>query len=111
MIVHLRPDIFELVKNGTKTVEVRVNDEKRRKLKVGDIISFLKLPDNDEKIDAIVEELAYYKDFVSLVNHYSMEELYSSLYSKEDFINLLMSFYKEEEIQEYGTVAIKFKKK
>ena len=53
MIIHLDEDIFEVVKYGTKNVEVRVNDEKRRKLKVGDIITFLKRPDDIEKIDAV----------------------------------------------------------
>ena len=31
MIVHLDEDIFEVVQKGIKNVEVRVNDEKRRK--------------------------------------------------------------------------------
>ena len=30
MMVHLHPDIFEIVKSGTKDIEVRLNDEKRR---------------------------------------------------------------------------------
>ena len=34
MIIHLDDEIFELVKNGAKTVEGRVNDEKRRKLNI-----------------------------------------------------------------------------
>ena len=29
MIIHLHPDVFEIVKNKTKDIEVRVNDEKR----------------------------------------------------------------------------------
>ena len=41
MTIHLDEDIFEVVKNGTKKIELRVNDEKRRKLKEGDIIIFL----------------------------------------------------------------------
>ena len=109
MIIHLDEDIFEVVKYGTKTVEVRVNDEKRRKLKVGDIITFLKRPDDIEKIDAVVEKLVCYKDFNDLVNNYTMDELYLKDYSKEDFINLLKRFYSDEEVSKYGVVAIKFK--
>ena len=109
MIIHLDEDIFEVVKYGTKTVEVRVNDEKRRKLKIGDKITFLKRPDDIEKMDAIIEDLVYYKDFFELVKDYTMDELYLKDYSKEDFINLLKRFYSDEEINKYGVVAIKFK--
>ena len=109
MIIHLDEDIFEVVKYGTKTVEVRVNDEKRRKLKIGDNITFLKRPDDIEKMDAVIEDLVYYKDFNELVLDYTMAELYLKDYSKGDFINLLKRFYSDDEINKYGVVAIKFK--
>ena len=60
MIIHLDADVFETVDKGFKNVEGRVNDEKRQKLKVGDKLIFLKRPDDKEKVEAIVEELAYY---------------------------------------------------
>ena len=109
MIVHLDEDIFENVKHGTKNVEVRVNDEKRRKLKVGDKITFLKRPNDIESIDAIVEDLKYYTNFNELVEDYKIEELYKEGFSKEEFLTLLKRFYSDEEINKYGTVAIKFK--
>ena len=48
MVIHLDSDVFDIVKNGKKDVEVKVNDLKRRKLNVGDTLIFLKRP-NDEK--------------------------------------------------------------
>lgn len=110
MIIHLDEDIFEVVKRKTKNIEVRVNDEKRRKLKIGDTITFLKRPNDTEKINAIVEDLIYYKDFEELVHNHTMSEMYLEGYSKNDFLNLLKRFYSSEEIEKYGTVAIKFKK-
>lgn len=38
MRLHNSP--FKLIKNGTKTIELRLNDEKRKLIKVGDIIRF-----------------------------------------------------------------------
>ena len=35
MTVHLHKEVFDIVKNGVKNVEVRLNDSKRQKLKVG----------------------------------------------------------------------------
>lgn len=110
MNIHLDEDIFEVVRDKKKTVEVRVNDEKRRKLKIGDTITFLKRPDDIEKIDANIENLKYYKDFNELVKDYSIEELYINGYTKEEFVNLLKRFYSDEEINKYGVVAIRFKK-
>lgn len=36
----LYPDAFELIENGSKKVEMRLNDEKRQKLTIGDLIIF-----------------------------------------------------------------------
>ncbi|MEE3343430.1 MAG: ASCH domain-containing protein [Bacilli bacterium] len=109
MTIHLDEDIFEYVKHGTKNVEVRVNDEKRRRLKVGDKITFLMRPNDVESLDAVIEDLIYYKTFEDLVKDYTEEELYSSEYTKEEFLTLLKRFYTDEEIEKYGTVAIKFR--
>lgn len=44
----LQKSPFEKIKNGTKTVEFRLYDEKRRKINIGDQIEFSKLPDLQE---------------------------------------------------------------
>ena len=38
----LQPNHFYYMKNGTKRIELRLNDEKRSKISVGDKIIFLK---------------------------------------------------------------------
>lgn len=40
MRMGLAHDQFLLVKQGSKTIEIRLNDEKRQQLKVGDTIVF-----------------------------------------------------------------------
>ena len=108
MQMHLHPEIFEQVANGTKTVEARVNDEKRQKLKVGDIITVLKRPDEIEALFVRITGLRYFKDFTELADNYSMEQLYSSTYTKEQYLELFPKFYSETEIATFGTVAIEF---
>ena len=110
MIIHLDSDIFDIVLNGTKNIECRVNDEKRRKLKIGDTLTFLRRPDDIDKIDTIIEDLVYFDTFEQLVDNYNIEQIYLKDYTKEDFINLIKRFYSDEEISKYGVVAIKFKK-
>ena len=110
MIIHLDSDVFKVVASGKKCVEARVNDEKRRKLKVGDKLIFLKRPDDIERIEATVLELNYYSNFREMVNYYDIENLYLKSYTKEKFLKLLERFYTEEEQNKYGVVAIKFRK-
>ena len=109
MIIHLDPDVFEVVKNGSKNIEVRVNDEKRRRLKVGDGFTFLKRPEETESLKAIVTSLDYYDNFEELVKHYEIKNLYLDSYTKEEFLKLLERFYSIEEQKEFGVVAIGFK--
>ena len=40
----LRPKYFDCIKNGTKRIELRLNDEKRSIIQLGDEIEFLKEP-------------------------------------------------------------------
>ena len=110
MKIHLHEDVFDIVKNGTKNVEVRLNDEKRQQLKVGDTLIFLKRPNDDESIRAKVVDLKYYDNFNDLVDHYEMNRLYLSTYTKEMFLNELLRFYSLEEQRQYGVVAIEFEK-
>jgi len=39
--MHLGDEVFELIKNGEKTIEARVNDPKRQTIKIGDTIEFM----------------------------------------------------------------------
>lgn len=107
---HLDSDVFEVVKNGTKTVEVRVYDEKRRSMKVGDEIIFLKRPLEVEKVVTKISGLKVYNNFNELVQDYDIKSLYLENYTKEEFVKLLGRFYSDEEQEEYGVVAIEFKK-
>lgn len=110
MKFHLHSDVFDIVKNGKKDIEVRLNDEKRRCLNVGDTLIFLKRPDDLEEIKAKVVDLNYYDNFDELVNHYDMERLYLSNYSKEDYLKEMERFYTLDEQKKYGVVAIVFSK-
>lgn len=108
MQIHLDPEIYDQVANGTKNVEARVNDEKRQKLKIGDIIEVLKRPDEQEALEARITGLEYFKNFKELADNYSIERLYSKDFTKEEYVALFPKFYSDEEIDKYGTVAIEF---
>lgn len=108
MIVHLHPEVFEIVESGAKDVEARVYDEKRRKLKIGDTLVFLKRPLEEEKIVAKVVDLKVFKNFLELGKFYEMKRLYLENYTLEMWLDILKQFYSEEEINKNGVVAIVF---
>lgn len=101
--MRLDPDIFEQIENGNKTIEYRLYDEKRRKIKVGDKIEFKKRPDFKEIILVQVTEIFTEKTF---------ENLFRKFYSDEDKIkesaSYMNRFYSSEKVDEYGVIAIKF---
>ena len=108
MQMHFDPDIFELVKNGTKNVEARVNDAKRRSIKIGEKIEVLKRPDEKESIWVRVTKLVPFKNFEELTAQYPIERLYSAEYTKAEYLALFPRFYTQEETERDGTVAIEF---
>ena len=96
---------FNRIKNGTKTVEFRLYDDKRKQIKVGDKIEFSKLPDLQEKL--IVEVLELYQDK-------TFENLFRQLY-KEDEEEIkrktqsMYEIYSPEKEKQYGVLGIKIK--
>ena len=65
---------FEMIKNGTKTIEFRLYDEKRQGVKIGDKIEFSKLPDLQEKLLVDVLELYQEDTFERLFRKLSFNE-------------------------------------
>ena len=93
---------FERIKNGTKTIEFRLYDEKRKKIKIGDKIEFSKLPDLQEKI--LVDVLDIYRDK-------TFKNLFKKIYTDEDEIERktksMYQFYSKEQEKKYGVIGIK----
>ena len=98
----LQKSPFERIKNGTKTVEFRLYDEKRRKIKIGDQIEFSKLPDLQETI--LVDVLDLYRED-------TFENLFKKLFTDEDEIKKetksMYQYYSPDEEKQYGVVGIK----
>lgn len=95
---------FERIKDGTKTVEFRLYDEKRKMIKIGDKIEFSKLPELEEKI--LVEVVDLYKED-------SFKELFEKVLTDENDIKkhmeVIYKIYTKEQEKEYGVLGIKIK--
>ena len=78
--MYLNDEPFSCIKNGTKTVELRLNDEKRQLLKVKDLIEFT----NRVTLEVVTVEV------MGLYKYSSFEELY------KHFDKIAMGYEKDE---------------
>jgi len=98
---------FDLIKNGEKTIEVRLYDEKRKLIKVGDTIEFSKLPDLDEKLTVLVQALYIYSDFEGLFTDFSAEKFGAKDWDVKSQVDNMHQYYSEQLVKQYGVLGIK----
>lgn len=98
---------FKKIKNGTKTIELRLNDEKRQLLKENDIIEFTNRI-TLEKIIVKIEKIYKYSGFDELYKHF---DKISMGYDKDDIADPkdMEKYYSKEEQDKYGVLGIKIK--
>ena len=103
----LKPNPFNLIKLGKKTIELRLYDEKRQEVNIGDDILFTNLADANETIYTKVLKLHIFESF---------DELYKNLpllkcgYTDEDMHDAtpehMNKYYTKEMQEKYGVVGI-----
>lgn len=99
---------FKNIKDGTKTIELRLNDEKRQLLKIKDLIEFT----NRETLEQMLVEI------INLYHYPSFEELYKHFdkvamgYKEDEEANPkdMEEYYSKEEQEKYGVIGIEIKK-
>lgn len=106
----LLPGPFEKIKSRFKTIEIRLFDEKRQQIQVGDTIEFSLLPDLTEKILVEVTGLLRYASFRDLIVGCGMESFgYLREYLQEDFLQSIYTIYSKEDEEKYGVLGIQIK--
>lgn len=103
----LQPEYFNYILNGTKRIEIRLNDEKRQKIKLGDKIKFLKEPDLTDAFETKVIGLLRYNTFEDMFKDYDISILSDKEMTKEELLSVLEKFYSKEEQQQYGVLGIR----
>ena len=106
-IMKLNPKYFEYMKCGTKRIEMRLNDEKRQGLEIGDEIVFQKEPLMKEEILTKITELVFKDSFSELAESFDISLYSDKSESKENFLKDLYKFYTKEKEKKYGVVGIR----
>ncbi len=101
-VFHRDKDPFERIIAKTKKFEIRLNDEKRQKVKVGDRIKGVLRDDEDKYFISEITGLSYFKKWEDLF--YAFGDQISE-HDKE----ILERVYTGEKLEKYGILIMHFK--
>ena len=109
-ILKLQPKYFDYINNGTKRIELRLYDEKRQKINIGDIIIFQKEPELEVTFKVKVIGLLRYDSFENLFKDFDIKIMADASMTKKELLNELEDFYTPEKQKEYGVIGIRIEK-
>ncbi len=104
--MRLQPSPFEKIKNGSKTIEIRLNDEKRQLIKAGDQIEFALMTDPEQKTKTEVEWLEKFESFKDLFAAYPPNQYGGE---SQDEWESMYKHYSPEDEKKFGVLALKVK--
>ncbi len=104
-VMNLSPDSFEMIEIGTKTIEMRLYDEKRKKISKGDYINFISTINHKKQLEVKVKEVYRYNDFEELYKEFNKVKLG---YREEEIAHYtdMEQYYSKEDIAKYGVIGI-----
>jgi len=104
----LQKKYFSKVKAGGKTIELRLADNKRRKIKIGDLVVFSSNEDCSKSLTVKVTNLYYALTFAELAQNIVVYK--TGFNNATQLIETMASIYNQEKMLKYGVVGIEFKK-
>jgi len=111
-IMKLYESNFNELKTEKKKREYRLNDDKRKQIRVGDTIKFLKLPNFDEELVVDVIKIEFFDNWYECYSKY-FEEDFKNEYENVDAVvkeTYEGGYYTREESEKYGPVVFTIKK-
>ncbi|MGF3073277.1 ASCH domain-containing protein [Facklamia sp. P12945] len=108
--MNLHPEPFHKIKYKQKDIELRLLDEKRQMIQVGDFIKFTNTENSECKLSAVVVALHKFPSFDKLYESLSLLRCGYTI----DNINQASSadmdvYYPKEKQQKYGVVGIEIR--
>lgn len=106
----INPNPYQMIKEGRKTIELRLYDEKRRTISDGDIIRFQNIENPKEELRAQVVELYRFDSFKDLYDNLPLLECgYTEDNVKDASPEDMNKYYTCEEQAKYGVVGIRIR--
>ncbi len=104
-VMSLSPDSFEMIEVGIKTIEMRLYDEKRKKISRGDYIKFISTMNDNKQLDVKVIDIYRYNNFEELYKEFNKVKLG---YREDEISHYtdMEQYYSKEDIAKYGVIGI-----
>lgn len=99
---------FSKIRDGIKTIELRLYDEKRQQIKYGDQIEFVSLSDTNKRIRVLVTALHRYDTFEELYLNFPSTAFGYAEGEQADPRDMLKYYSQSEQIK-WGVVGIEIK--
>ena len=106
MKMELQNAYYNFILKGTKRIELRLYDEKRKNIKLGDIITVTNAQPNEE-FEVKVVGLLQYETFDDLFCDFDIEVLADKSMTKEELKNELEKFYPIDKQKQYNVLGIR----
>lgn len=103
----LQPKYYEYMLNGTKRIEIRLFDEKRQQISIGDTIKFLNEAELTENFKVKIIGLLRYNSIEDMFNDFDISVLADKSMTKEELMQVLEQFYTKEKQKQYGVLGIR----
>ena len=68
-IMNLTPSPMQKIRDGKKTIELRLYDEKRKRISIGDTIKFINTEDSNDTLCVTVIDLFVFTSFAELYDN------------------------------------------
>ena len=99
---------YRLLKSGQKKIELRLYDEKRQKIRIGDTVLFSDVSQPTDQFQAVVSNLYRSKTFEDLCQ--LINPIQAGFSSQTELMTALEEFYSLDDQKKFGVIGIEVKR-
>ncbi len=100
-------EVLEAMKNKTKNIEVRLYNEKSSKIRIGDIIKFKSVNNDNKYVLVKVKNLIMYENVNDFLEKFDLK-MAIKVHNKENALNTLYNIFGKEEVDTHKLIGICF---
>ncbi|MDF2627070.1 MAG: hypothetical protein K0R39_901 [Symbiobacteriaceae bacterium] len=100
---------FESMRSGRKRFEIRLCDEKRQRIALGDTIRFALQPEGTESLAVVVLGLRRYESFEQLYQEIPLRDIDCEGWTMSELLSSTYRIYTREQELHHGALAIEIR--
>lgn len=106
--MNLQPAPMQMIRSGRKTIELRLYDEKRQRISIGDTIEFTNVENSKDILRVVVKNMYVFASFGELYQKLPLLECgYTEVNIDSASALDMEQYYSKEQQSKYGVVGIR----